>query len=267
MRLRLALPLMLLGVAAVTAFASCARANAADADEAAGLIDIATQRIAPDSVRVIASWKPACDAKGCADSYATRWTNGGAPARAVTVTGTADTARLSLPKVGDSTQVTVSITSQRRGKVGATRSVSLYIVNADAAPPPVDSLKADTGATSWADSVRTLIANPVTRTAYVGEPLVAERDSVLFVLKHYLRAGKVRPASDTTAWRFVAPPGGVATLRPFGARRDSAMFVVQTCGCAESGDIDNPPLLDLRTGRYVVKTATGRLRPVTRTAL
>lgn len=102
-----------------------------------------------DSVRVIARWSRPCDAKGCADKFTVQWQLNTLPkATAYTV----DTAYFKKPAFGDTLAVTVFVVSIRRKIEGAMRSASVVIRNPDAAPPPVDSLRADTLETR-ADSI------------------------------------------------------------------------------------------------------------------
>ena len=60
----------------------------------------------------------------------------------------------------------------------------------------------------------------------------------------------------------LAPPDP-ARLHPVrGGWQDTAWLVAVDCGCRESGNRQNPPVLDMRSGQYVVRTASG-YRPVT----
>jgi hypothetical protein len=128
------------------AFASCGHAGAAVADAPSGTPRLLVERVGPDSARVIARWAAACDAKGCADAYGLTWTAGGVTVRTMRVVGLTDTVRVLLPAVGDSVGVVVAVTANRRGQMGPTRSAALWVVNRDAPPPGVDSLKVDTTA-------------------------------------------------------------------------------------------------------------------------
>jgi hypothetical protein len=93
------------------------------------------------TVLVKASWSRPCDSKGCADSYRVVWNNSDVRK---TITVQRDSTIYRLPVFPDSSLVTISVTSIRRGILGTSRTSSLYIKNPDSPPPPVDSLRVDT---------------------------------------------------------------------------------------------------------------------------
>lgn len=117
---------------------SCGRADASTTD-----LPTLSVTLQADSARVIATWKRPCDSKGCADAYSVRWS-----AREVVRTRTlsvlADTFFVARPAVGDSTLVSVVVTSQRRGIAGTARTATTIVRNPDAPPPAVDELRTDT---------------------------------------------------------------------------------------------------------------------------
>ena len=263
MRARLVVPILLLGVAVLTAFATCASASGTP-DAIPDEVLLVTTRLAPDSARAIATWKPACDAKGCADAYLVQWTNAGKAVRSATVPGTADTVRLGLPPYGDSTRITFTVTTQRRGKLGPSRTASITLQNVDVAPPGVDSLKVDTSAVAYADSARLDVFTSRGGQFLAGDSAYAiEGDSVLIVQRVWLKPGVVRPTWDTTKWTVHNDGPTMVLRKPFGVLRDSVWLYAASCGCRESRDAANPPRLNPATGRYQVRSASGGWRPVT----
>jgi hypothetical protein len=247
----------LCGLLSIFALAACGRADAKTTDRPSLTVEYFQQ----DSARVIARWARPCDSKGCADSYRVQWT-AGAVTRTVTKTVPIDTLRVLRPAVGDSLSVSVSVTSVRRAISGASRSAAALVRNPDAPPPPVDSLRADTtNYAERADSVRTEFLT--LEGVRLAEPItLLEGDSVLMVARYYLPAGTVRHPKDTTEWSVI---NGTAVIRVHPVRRgwrDSAYLAAVSCGCRESGDPENPPRLDMRSGQYVVRDGNG-YRPVT----
>lgn len=263
MRLRLAVPLILLATACITAFATCAKADGSNVGGIPDDLILTTSRIAADSARVIAAWKPACDAKGCADSYAVVWTNAGKSVRTATVTGTADTVRMALPAYGDTTRVGFAITTVRRGKQGPTKTVSVVLQNADAPPPGVDSVKVDTGHVAFADSIRMEVYSSTGILQPRDLAMVTEGDSLLAVNRHFMKPTRVRPTRDSSRWAIEDASAVMQLRQPFGPFRDSVWIVALSCGCKESGDPNNRPVLNPSTGRYQVRSASGGWRPVT----
>lgn len=253
MRLRVAIPLILIATAAVTAFASCAKAGAADAPSGAPALAV-TQ--VGDTLRVIAAWRPACDARGCPDSTRVTWTVRGAARPARHTRGTSDTLWLPAPAWGDSAVVLVGVTALRRGLPSPTRSATTVLRRQDSPPPAVDSLKVDTlRHAARADSTRlTLYAADGTPFA-PGTARVRQGDSVLAVMRLYLRAGEVRTAADTISWGTRNLSATVALRTPRGRWRDSVWVIALDCQCQESGDRQNPPVLELRSGRYRVRSS------------
>ena len=121
------------------ALSACGRADAATTD----LPAVSVEYFQQDSARVIARWARPCDVRGCADAYRVQWTVGAA-SRLRSTSALADTLFISRPAFGDSLVATVAVTSVRRSLSGATRSASAIVRTPDAAPPSVDSLRADT---------------------------------------------------------------------------------------------------------------------------
>ncbi|MBY0490639.1 MAG: hypothetical protein K2R93_12425 [Gemmatimonadaceae bacterium] len=262
MRLRIAVPLILIATACLSAFATCAKASGSP-DAIPDDLVLTTERLAADSARVIAKWQPACDAKGCADGYAVAWTNGGKTVRTATVTGTADTVRMGLPPYGDSTRITFAITTTRRGKQGPTKTVGVTLINVDAPPPGVDSVKVDTGHVAFADSARMEVYSSSGMFMPRDSALVFEGDSILAINRHFMKPGGVRPADDTTHWEIRNITAVMEMRPPFGAWHDSVWIYAASCGCKESGDPNNRPVLNPATGKYQVRSASGGWRPVT----
>lgn len=243
--------------------AGCAQAAAAKPEGIPDEITISSERIAPDSARLIAKWLPACDNKGCADAYLVKWTNDGRTVRSASVPGTADSVRMGLPAYGDSTPVTFAITTQRRGRAGPTKTVGVILKNVDANPPGVDSVKVDTGHVAFADSARLEIYS--SRGAFLegNAILVQEGDSLLAVNHHFMKPGGVRPDADSSRWTIENQTAVMQLRNPFGSFHDSVWIFAASCGCKESGDSTNPPMLDPANGKYRVRSASGGWRPVT----
>lgn len=97
-----------------------------------------------DSVRVVATWRNPCDARGCADSTRVTWRAGTAPPLTRTLARTADTLWLKAPAWGDSVRVAIEVSTIRRRLVSDLRTASVMVRRLDAPPPPVDSLRVDT---------------------------------------------------------------------------------------------------------------------------
>lgn len=97
-----------------------------------------------DSVRVIARWKPVCDARGCADSTRLTWTVRGVARPVKHSRAAADTLWMPAPAWGDSAAVGVAVASVRRGLVSPARSAQTVVRRLDVAPPAPDSLRVDT---------------------------------------------------------------------------------------------------------------------------
>lgn len=97
-----------------------------------------------DTVRVVATWRNPCDARGCADSSRVTWQVGTRAPVVRTTRRTADTLWLTAPAWGDSLRVSVAVAAMRRRDVGEPRSVTTVVRRLDAPPPPVDSLRVDT---------------------------------------------------------------------------------------------------------------------------
>lgn len=237
---------------------SCGRADARETNP----VSLVVEFVQGDSARVIARWSRPCDGKGCADSYRVQWV-AGAIARTTNRPVTVDTLRVIRPAIGDSLAVSVTVTSLRRGIAGPARTASVVVRNPDAPPPPVDSLRADT--TNYAEAADSLRTEFFTTDGVqlLGPVTMLEGDSILAVARLFLPPGTVRAPKDTTSWGLV---NGTAVIRLQPIRRgwrDSAYIVAISCGCRESGDADNPPRLDLRSGQYAVRDGYGGYRPVT----
>jgi hypothetical protein len=173
-----------------------------------------------------------------------------------------DTLRLLRPAIGDSLTVAVSVTSLRRGIGGPERLTSVVVRNPDAPPPPVDSLRTDTLTfAERADSLRTVFYTSDGKRL-TGELIIEEGDSVMAVAQLYLKPGQVRPTTDTIRWSSTGP--AVVRIAPVQkGLRDTAYLVAVDCVCRESGDRENPPVLDMRSGQYAVRDGKGGYRPVT----
>ena len=116
---------------------------AAVAPQSTARVSLAVQAVG-DSVRVIATWTPRCDALGCPDRYRVEWTPRGAMAAPRTVAQPIDTTFVVAPALGDSVRVTVTVVALRRALSSPAITGSVMIRTRDAAPPPVDSLRVDT---------------------------------------------------------------------------------------------------------------------------
>jgi hypothetical protein len=146
----------------------CSRVEASTTD-----LPTLTVEMQADSARVIATWRRPCDAKGCADAYTVRF-EAGSLSRTRRITVLADTFFVTRPAVGDSTLVSVVVTSLRRGIAGATRTATATIRNPDAPPPAVDSLRTDTLSALAAerDSFPTIaVRDSLGRTDFKGYPV------------------------------------------------------------------------------------------------
>lgn len=97
-----------------------------------------------DSVRVVATWRNPCDARGCADSTRVTWRAGTALPLTRTLARTADTLWVAAPAWGDSLRVAIEVATIRRRLASDVRTASVIVRRLDAPPPPVDSLKVDT---------------------------------------------------------------------------------------------------------------------------
>jgi hypothetical protein len=247
----------LCGLLSIFALAACGRADAKTTDRPS----LTVEYIQQDSARVIARWARPCDSKGCADSYRVQWT-AGVTTRTVIKTVPIDTLRLLRPAIGDSLSVNVSVTSIRRTITGAARSAVALLRNPDAPPPPVDSLRTDTLTfAERADSLRTVFYTSDGKRL-TGELVIEEGDSVMAVAQLYLKPGQVRPTTDTIRWSSTGP--AVVRIAPVKkGLRDTAYLVAVDCVCRESGDRENPPVLDMRSGQYAVRDGKGGYRPVT----
>jgi hypothetical protein len=111
-----------------------------------------------DSLVVPVSWKPACNALGCADAYRVTWaiaTNGtrtpesrdntpaSAVLRDVTVLVPRDSVRVALPEIGMPRTICIYVVAVRRGLASEARSACRTIESPDAPPPAVDSIRWD----------------------------------------------------------------------------------------------------------------------------
>lgn len=223
-----------------------------------------------DSVRVIASWKHACDLRGCADSTRVAWSVGAIVHPLRHTRGTSDTITIPQPAWGDSVLVTVTVTPLRRQQFGASRQTTLKLTTPDAPPPPVDSLVIDT-LTAHADSGRLELYDDAGHLLGgtgdgQGAPAMAEGDSAMAVWRVWLKPGVVRQPGDTVRWEIHDTGDRPAIMRIgriLGRWRDTMWLHAVSCNCRESGDPENPPHLDLRSGAYVVRDGTGGWRPVT----
>lgn len=97
-----------------------------------------------DTVRVVATWRNPCDARGCADSSRVTWQVGTRAPIVRTTRRTIDTLWLTAPAWGDSLRVSVAVAAMRRRDIGEARTVTTVVRRLDAPPPPVDSLRVDT---------------------------------------------------------------------------------------------------------------------------
>lgn len=97
-----------------------------------------------DSVRVVATWRTPCDARGCADSTRVTWRAGTAAPLTRTLARTTDTLWLKAPAWGDSLRVAIEVATIRRRLASDVRTASVIVRRLDAPPPPVDSLRVDT---------------------------------------------------------------------------------------------------------------------------
>lgn len=97
-----------------------------------------------DSVRVVATWRNPCDARGCADSTRVTWRAGTAAPLTRTLARTTDTLWIKAPAWGDSVRVAIEVSTIRRRLVSDLRTASVIVRRLDAPPPPVDSLRVDT---------------------------------------------------------------------------------------------------------------------------
>jgi hypothetical protein len=247
------------------AFASCRKADASEND---GNVGVEVYRFSVDSARAIAKWSKVCDAKGCPDSFGVRWTVG-AQVTNKTTTNTADTIRFPYPAIGDSLFVSVGVTSIRRGKASSVKTAGNWLLNADAPPPPVDSIKIDTlPSAARVDSQRTdfyTLAGRLLGSSHDAAPVtIAEHDTVRAVTRLFFKANQARRVTDTIAWT-TNPGTSLASMRvtPIGPgwHADTAVIIALDCGCR--GTPGSPPQLDVRSGRYLRRTALGTWQPVT----
>lgn len=209
-----------------------------------------------DSARVIARWAAPSGSGGAPDSYTVTWAAGAAPVVRST-TKLADTAWFPRPVYPATTNGTVSVVAVRRGKASLARTASFVITGIDSAPAPVDSLKVDT----LALGART---DSVVTTAYVGgiasrNPTVAEGDTIRFIARVYMKSGFTRRPTDTIAWSTAAVAAMAMPTYAAQPRGDTLLLVALNCNCEESGYA----VLDLSSGRYLTRTASGGFRPVT----
>jgi hypothetical protein len=123
----------------VMLFAGCTTAGASESAQLA-----LTATVQGDSARVVATWRPSCDRRGCAETYRVDVTRGDLPRPTKTTAGLTDTTWLAAPAWGDSVRVTVAVIPVRRGITGQARTASLWLKRPDAPPAPVDSLSIDT---------------------------------------------------------------------------------------------------------------------------
>ena len=114
-----------------------------------------------DSLRAVARWAAACDARGCPDRFLVTWLVNGTARPVRTLTRRIDTLWLPVPPWGDSVRVSASIIAERRSLASPVRSASRTYRRPDAAPPAVESLMIDSARVALTDSISRLTLRAV----------------------------------------------------------------------------------------------------------